>query len=157
GGVNIGAYQASASTFALTVPATVTAGAPFDVTVTAEDTFGQVAVGYTGTVHFSSSDGQALLPADYTFTAADGGTHTFTSGVTLKTAGPQIVTASDGTLQNTANTNVVAGKATQLVITAQPPGIVAPPGTAFGLTVTAEDANGNVDTTFTGSVALALV
>jgi hypothetical protein len=156
GGVNIGAYQASASTFALTVPATVTAGVPFDMTVTAEDTFGQVAVGYTGKVHFSSSDGQGSLPADYSFTAADGGTHTFTSGVTLKTTGAQSVTASDGTLQNTANTNVVVvGKATQLVITAQPPSMVTL-GAAFGLTVTAEDANGNVDTTFTGSVALAL-
>src|SRR5262249_7447025 len=50
---------------------------------------------------------------------------------------------------------VVTVKATQLVITAQPPGTVTL-GAAFGLTVTAEDASGNVDTTFTGSVALAL-
>ena len=31
GGVNIGAYQASASAFVLTAPATVTAGAPHDL------------------------------------------------------------------------------------------------------------------------------
>jgi hypothetical protein len=56
GGVNIGAYQASASAFVLAAPDTVTAGTPFDVTVQAVDPFGQVALGYTGTVTFSTSD-----------------------------------------------------------------------------------------------------
>src|SRR5262249_42956781 len=42
--------------------------------------------------HFSSS-AAATLPADYTFTAADGGVHTFS--VTPRTAGPQTVTATD--------------------------------------------------------------
>src|SRR5229473_3255862 len=69
GGVNIGAYQASASAFVLTAPATVTAGVPFDVTVKAVDTFGQTALGYTGTVTFSTSDLDAgvVLPSAYTF------------------------------------------------------------------------------------------
>src|SRR6516225_9910981 len=55
--------------------ASATAGMPFDVTVTAVDPFGQVAVGYTGTVTFSTSDSDpgVVLPADYTFTADDGG------------------------------------------------------------------------------------
>src|SRR5262249_35970956 len=75
GGVNIGAYQASASAFVLTAPATVTAGTPFDATVKAVDRFGQTALGYRGTVHLSSSDGQAALPGDYTFTTADAGVH----------------------------------------------------------------------------------
>jgi hypothetical protein len=47
GGVNIGAYQASA--FVLTAPATVSAGTSFDVTVKAMDPFGQTALGYRGT------------------------------------------------------------------------------------------------------------
>jgi hypothetical protein len=50
--------------------------------------------GYTGTVHFTSSDPQAVLPADYTFTAADQGSHTF-SGVKLRTKGLQTITAID--------------------------------------------------------------
>ena len=66
---------------------------PLSVTVTARDAFGNIATGYTGTVHFTSSDGQAALPADYTFTAADAGVHTFTA--TLKTAGSQTITATD--------------------------------------------------------------
>src|SRR5262249_59930182 len=82
GGVNIGAYQASASAFVLTAPATARAGVPFDLVVTAVDAFGQTAVGYRGTVTFSSGDKHPNLPDDYTFTAADGGTHTF-SGVSF--------------------------------------------------------------------------
>jgi hypothetical protein len=65
----------------------VNAGAPFDVTVTAQDAFGNTATSYTGTVHFVSSDPRgAILPADYTFTAADAGVHTFAAGATLFTA-----------------------------------------------------------------------
>jgi hypothetical protein len=79
----------------LSAPANSTAGAAFGVTVTALDVNNNPAAGYTGTVHFTSSDGQAVLPADYTFTAADAGAHTFTGGVTLKTTGSQTVTVTD--------------------------------------------------------------
>ena len=67
-------------------PNPTTAGTAHNVTVTAEDASGNTTTAYTGTVHFTSSDGQAVLPANYTFTAGDAGTHTF-AGVTLKTAG----------------------------------------------------------------------
>ena len=46
-----------------------------------------------GTIHFSSTDPQATLPADYTFTAGDAGVHVFSS--TLKTAGSQTITAAE--------------------------------------------------------------
>jgi hypothetical protein len=97
GGVNVGAYQASASALILTTPDTAQSGEPFDVTVTAVDVFGQVAVGYTGTVTFGTSDTDpgVTLPPDYTFTAADGGTHTFTGEVTLITPGDQSLIVSD--------------------------------------------------------------
>jgi hypothetical protein len=111
GGVNIGAYQASASAFVLSAPATVTPGTPFDVTVTAMDPFGQVALAYTGTVTFSTSDRDpnVVLPADYTFTASDQGTHTFSGGFTLITPGDQTITATD-----TAD-NTIVGSATVTV------------------------------------------
>src|SRR5262249_23705086 len=68
GGVNIGAYQASASAFMLSAPETVTAGVPFDVSVTAVDPFGPPAYGYTGTVTFRTSDLDpgVVLPDAYT-------------------------------------------------------------------------------------------
>ncbi len=70
-------------------------GASQDVTVTARDVADNVVPGYTGTIHFTSSDGLATLPADYTFTAGDGGSHTFSGAVILGSAGSQDVTATD--------------------------------------------------------------
>src|SRR5262249_18501349 len=49
--------------------------------------------GYTGKVHFTSTDAAAVLPADYTFVAGDNGIHSF--NVTLKTGGSQTVTVTD--------------------------------------------------------------
>jgi hypothetical protein len=88
--VSIGAFQATASAFVLTPPDTVTAGVPFDLVVKAVDVFGQVAVGYTGTVTFATDDPEGTLPDDYTFTAEDAGSHTFSSGVTLYADGSRI-------------------------------------------------------------------
>lgn len=71
-------------------------GAPFQVTVTLTDAVtNQPVTGYTGTIRFSSSDPAAGLPASYTFTPADRGSHTFT--FTLNTPGAQTITATDGT------------------------------------------------------------
>jgi hypothetical protein len=65
----------------------------WSLTVTAYDRYGNVATGYTGTVTFASSDDKATLPADYTFTAADAGTHTFS--VTFHGQGQQSLTVTD--------------------------------------------------------------
>ncbi len=70
--------------------ATPTAGVDGSVTVTARDLYGKVATGYTGTVHLSSTDGDADLAADPTLTDGVG-----TFAVTLKTAGSQSITATD--------------------------------------------------------------
>ena len=51
-----------ATTFALSSLADVTAGVAQDVTLTARDAFNNVATGYQGTVHPTSSDLQADLP-----------------------------------------------------------------------------------------------
>src|SRR5262249_19534559 len=53
-------------------------GTPFSITVTALDQYNNPVSGYRGTVHFTSSDPNAALPDDYTFTDEDNGTHTFT-------------------------------------------------------------------------------
>src|SRR5260370_36109302 len=45
-------------------PSPTTAGVSHNVTLTAEDAYSNLATGYTGTVHLSSSDGQATLPAE---------------------------------------------------------------------------------------------
>jgi hypothetical protein len=84
------------------LPASATAGASYAVTLTTTDAYGNVATGYAGTVHFTSTDPLASLPGNYTFTTADAGTHTFT--VMLRTAGTQAVTATD-----TVNATLTAG------------------------------------------------
>jgi hypothetical protein len=114
-------------------------------------------MGYRGTIHFSSSDGQAVLPADYTFTAADNGVRTFT--VTFKTTGTQALTATDkatsgitGTQSGITVTPVtpVATSASRLVVAGIPSSVTA--GTAMSFTVTATDANGNKATGYRGTV-----
>jgi hypothetical protein len=148
---------AAASTYQLTVPAAVAAGSPFSVTLTALDPYGNKAIGYTGKVHFSSSDMQAVLPADYTFVSGDFGSHTFTSGATLATLGSQTLTAADagnGAITATATTTVnpqVQG----LHFVVSPSTSSPAAGSIFGVTVTALDGNGNVATGYTGTVTFA--
>jgi predicted outer membrane repeat protein len=86
--VDIGAFDANfLQRFRLVAPSEVVAGEPFTITVTALDFSGNTASTFVGRVHFSSTDSEAVLPDDYTFTAADAGTATFT--VTLQTEGSQ--------------------------------------------------------------------
>jgi hypothetical protein len=132
----------------LTNPSTVTAGGPFDVTVTVLDAYGNTATGYGGIVHFTSSDGQAMLPAD---ALLSNGTGIFSA--TLYTAGSQTVTATDtanSALTATANVTVNPAAASSFVVTANPTTVTAGGNTA--LTVTAYDAYGNVATGYSGTI-----
>ena len=83
-----------AKALAFDVAKTMTAGAPSNLTITAKDAAGTTATGYRGTIHVKGSrDG--TLPHDYTFTAADRGTHTFRDGVRFDKAGDLSLTAAD--------------------------------------------------------------
>jgi hypothetical protein len=97
-GTSAGITVSAAAATQLVVTASVSSVAPntkFSVTVTAEDQFGNVATGYLGTVHFTSTDGGATLPANYKFVAGDAGVHTFTNVFKLATAGTRTITATD--------------------------------------------------------------
>jgi uncharacterized delta-60 repeat protein len=110
GEAGIVVQPAAASQFILSAPSSVSRGAKFSVTLTVEDAFGNVVTGYVGTVHFTSSDGTATLPANYTFTAGDAGVHTFTSAFILRTRGKQTLTVTDtqnSALNATDSINVV--------------------------------------------------
>ena len=71
------------------------------------------------------------------------------SGYTLRLTGSGLTAATSSAIA------VVPGVATQLVLTVAPPTTVTA-GVGFGLTVTAEDAEGNVATGFSGSLTAAL-
>ena len=83
------------------MPTSLAANETFSFTVTAKDaTTGSTATGYTGSVHFSSTDPSAVLPADSTLAS---GTGIFSA--TFKTSGSQsiTVTASGGMLSQAPN------------------------------------------------------
>ncbi len=73
--------------------ATRMAGASTSVHIEALNAENQRDTGYTGTVHFHASDPQVVVPADYTFTAADQGIRGFP--LTVGTAGTLRVTVED--------------------------------------------------------------
>ena len=79
----------------ITFPGAVGANDATTATVTAYDSNFNLATGYTGTIHFTATDGAATLPIDYTFTPGDAGVHAFSGGFTLRTPGSQVVTATD--------------------------------------------------------------
>src|SRR5439155_13828242 len=128
-------------------------GQPFDITVTAKDQFDNTATGYTGTVHFTSTDGHATLPADTIFAAADQGVRAFVAGPVLGTSGNQTITSTDTNAQDITGTSatitVNPGAATVLVVTAQ---AAAAAGTPFDVTVEAQDGFGNRATGYAGTV-----
>ncbi|MFO0937998.1 MAG: hypothetical protein U0798_15960 [Gemmataceae bacterium] len=158
GTVSSDATPPVAALFQVSMPTSTTAGVAQNVTVTVRDTIGQVATGFTGTVSFSSSDVQAGLPASYTFTAADAGSHTFS--VTLKTAGVQSVTVQDstGTLTGSASGLNVSAAAFSKFALSVPNGadskghILVTAGETISLTVRATDAFGNQISGYKGKV-----
>jgi hypothetical protein len=99
---------APAVAFQVVAPASAASGAAFDLTVIAVDRYGNTDTNYTGTVTFSTSDGDpgVVLPLDYTFQPGDQGRVNFPGGVTLVTLGDQTLTATDRTSGITSSTTV---------------------------------------------------
>lgn len=84
------------------------------VTVTARDAYANVVTNYLGTVHFSSTDGSAQLPADVTLSAQDKGSKTLPNAVTFAGLGAQRLTATDTPNGLQGNCNVTVHKAVQI-------------------------------------------
>lgn len=163
---------AAASKYALTAASlTPAAGATDNLTIAAQDTYGNTATGYTGS-HSLVFSGASTSPAGNTPTVtsssgaevAFGGATPieFSAGVAvggegvggamkLFKSGSTAVQATEGTLTTpTAVTVTVSpGTATKLVLTSSTTTPVA--AANFNLTTTAQDAYGNTATAYTGS------
>ena len=134
--------------FAVTLPSSAMAGNSFNFTVKAVDANNGLVSGYSGTVDFASSDGDAVLPVNATIT---NGVGIFTA--TLDTTGAQTISATDNNHNvitgTSSNTSVGPGVAASL-------SIVAPAGVSdaasFSFMVYALDSFGNVATSFNGTV-----
>ena len=152
GGYEFSIVPGAAKTFTVSTVSAWVAGTTHTVTITAKDAYGNTATGYTDKIHLASSDPAAVLPADYTFTRADGGVHTF--NVILKTAGARSVTATDTGIAfvqgSDAGIVVQPAAASTLVVS----GLTTPrsAGLSGSIRVTAKDPYGNTATGYRGTV-----
>jgi hypothetical protein len=97
-------------------------GAPYSVAVDALDAFANVAASYNGTIHFTSSDPQAVLPGNSTLTNGSG-----TFNVTLKTTASETITATD-----TVTSSITGTSSSIIVSTTGPPVISTSPAPPVG-------------------------
>ncbi|MFI5454720.1 MAG: hypothetical protein ACHRXM_04655 [Isosphaerales bacterium] len=131
-------------------PSSVTAGAPFDLTIEAEDSSGNLDSSFIGTVTaaLTNNPGGATLGGTLSATAS-GGVATF-SDLTLTQAASGytlVVTSSGVDNATTSAITVTAAAASQLVIRTQP-SATAKAGQAFGAqpVIDEEDPFGNLET-----------
>ncbi|HET9791033.1 MAG TPA: Ig-like domain repeat protein [Candidatus Angelobacter sp.] len=136
--------------FQITGGPNVNGGLSFDLDLRIADSNSGVTVPYTGTVHFTSSDNAAVLPADYTFTLADAGFHHFVT--TLNTSGAQTITVTDTKLPGftgTSTLQVNVPNVAQLQFAA--PG-TATTGVPITFSITALDASSIPVTNYNGTI-----
>lgn len=129
------------------------AGDEFTVTLTVLKNDGNPATSFQGTVQIASTDPKAALPPPISFTPADAGVKKVP--VTLKTAGTITLTATDSGkahASGSAALTVHPAAASTYQLSALPGTAIA--GEALVLTITAQDAFGNVATGYTGSIHL---
>jgi hypothetical protein len=151
GSVAVTVDPAGASSFALRAPATQSAGARFDETITALDPYGNTVTDFSGAqaVSFygpSDSPGGAtpIYPASVVFNGGVG-----TATLTLFDAETTTLTAAQGSLTGTSSSFTVdpAGAA-RFALT---PPASQNAGASFDETITALDSYGNTDTDFSGA------
>jgi len=146
--VDLGAVQynsGAAASFTLVVTGSPTAGTPFTVTVNALTASGTPAGTYLGTIHFTSSDANAVLPGNYTFLPSDDGSHTF--AFTLEASGSQTISVVDtvnpalNSVQSVADGSAAAASVTATAGSGQTATVSTLFATALAVKVT--DAFGN--------------
>ncbi|HJV08709.1 MAG TPA: hypothetical protein VJ653_03485, partial [Acidimicrobiales bacterium] len=131
----------------------ITAGDALNLRVRVRNERGDIDTGFRGTIHFTSTDPGATLPADYTFTAADNGDHTFTNGLRYATPGNQSVSAADTAtpaLRGDTAAVLVYAKTTTYFEVGAPTN--ANPGETFSVRVRARNDRNDVDTSYRGTI-----
>jgi len=127
------------------------------VTVAVEDAFGNVVMTNTSTVKIAVASGPGGFIGSTTNVAAVNGVATF-SNLVLDTAGTYTLHATDGSLTavTSGNITVNAAAATQLVYEQAPTPVTAGQAIAPAVQVAVEDVFGNVVTTDTSTVMIAV-
>jgi hypothetical protein len=151
---NFTVSPAGAASFSVPTPSTQTAGAAFNVTITAKDSFGNTATGYAGsfpiifTGPLTSPGGEApKYPASVSFAAGVG-----TASITIYDAGSTTLTAQESSISGTSASFTVNGLSTTSRFLLSTPSPTA--GKSFTETITAADTYGNTTTSYTGGHTL---
>jgi uncharacterized delta-60 repeat protein len=140
-------------------PASVVAGSSFGLQATIEDQYGNAETGDKTDVvaiALASSPVGATLGGTLSATASNG-VATFSGLTLIEAASGYTLAVSSGVLSSSTSSaiTVTPGVATQVVITEQPPSSVSVKAD-FGLIAAIEDAYGNVETSSSGTVKVAL-
>ncbi len=155
---DVTAAAASQLAFTTPPPGSVQSGQQFDVKVSAEDPFGNVDTTYVGrvTVSLTSEPAGGMLSGTTTQPVRMGVADF--PDLSANKDGAYTMTASSGTLNppaHDASFSVTAAPATQLVFNGGVPQSYA--GSPLqGVTLLAEDSNGNVDGSYNGQVSVSL-
>ncbi len=144
-----------ASKFALAgIPLVADTGQQYGLTVTALDAYNNIATGYAGTLQITSKDAAAILPPNFTFTAANSGVATLP--VTLMTGDTGVwVKATDtvaGFSKSITGVTVIAHGLSGFEVTGLAPSIEA--GTTQNVTLTALDIAGGVFDDYLGTISV---
>jgi hypothetical protein len=124
----------------VSAPATATAGVPFTVTVTARDADGNLVDSFNEMATLGVTDSQGVL--DPSPVSISDGVGTFTA--TLKTAGPQTITATADSFTGQATVTVASAAAAKLAFAQQPTGAILNAPVAPAVVVQVQDAFDNV-------------
>ena len=108
---NFNVTPAPTADFQIAVPAAATSGTPFQFTVSAYDIYGNAAIGYSGTITFTSTDPSATLPSPATLVNGMG-----IFQASLATPGTQTITATDAVNTLTITSSGIIATAPSLVV-----------------------------------------
>ena len=137
-----------------------TAGGEFTFAVTAIDSLGRVMTMYNGTVALSTNNGASpagqasIIPASYTFTAADAGQHVFAAKMFNARNDTVITVSGDGRMATSNAFAVVPAPAASVTVT--PSSATLGPGGVTTLSAQTSDAYGNQITSANYSWSLGL-
>ncbi len=133
-------------------PSGVLANGPFTLTVDTEDQYGNTNTTFGGnvTVALAANPNNATLSGTLT-AQASGGFVSFAGLAISKVGSGYILQVSSAGL--TSGATAAFSVTEKLVVTTQPPASVTA-GSPFGMSVALEDGQGNVDTSFSGSVTV---
>jgi hypothetical protein len=164
-----GALTADSSPFNITAnglvfivqPMTTVAGQPLNVQVAARDLAGNTDTTFTGAVTLVLKNGGrrtgAILFGTTTINAVNGVADFSAAGVNIQKAGTGYIlsaSASGLPIADSAAFDIIAGSATKLAFVVQPANT--PAGAPLVPTIEAQDAYGNLDDVFTGTMDLAI-